>query len=1070
MSAAEFTLRGATPAYWNWAHHSSSLAKGTWSFDIYFMGSDGLEVWFICNDLVGGGEYNRPRYGYFIEIDQYDTDLELWRNVDDIQTRLGSYDFPGSCTGWWHIDVTRDGQGNIKVYLDDVLRVEATDTSFTTSTYFYAQFFNTQAIDNIIVDDVIAPGPIVQVTSTLSDESAPHMTLDHSGTLNLAYTYGGDVLLTTSPDGHSWSSPIYMEQGTSHEINSVDICQTSDGMFWSVISRISGGATYEDIYLMNSSDGITWSTPTPLVTTTTYDTWPRITVDLDDRLWVLYSHSVTTNVFGDWDLYVLNSADGQTWSTPTQITDESYEERWGDILVGNDGFLHVTYQRYSGGIFWLYETHSTDGTTWTEGVQVVDSSYAPIHGGSLAQAVNGTYFVVFTRHSSSQVYICTSSDGLLWSSPRLLISPTYNVETPDIVTSATWDYLCFRGYPAGQWDIYIKRFTAGIPTPHPPILITHDDDFVTQCWPGSGTPENPYRIEDLFIDLESASGSCIAIYNTRAYFIIDNCHLTGASAGNEWDYDAGIFLSNVANGKIINNKCTENNYGILIEYSNENTLTNNTLTTNRWMGILTTYSDYNTINNNTVTGHHYQGLVLDHSNDNICDNNSCYENGHGMLLSVSHNNTIINSNFILNDWGGLSLHFSRDNTVIACNFVGCGFLLGWSIYDWELQQRQISDNYVNGKPLIYRQNQISGSITGPAGQIVLLNCSNLIIADYIIENCAIGIHLVHCDNCIIENNICTNHSITGIDISYSDYNTLRNNTCNYEAGYGGVNGGIILFGQCHYNLITNNTCKGNEKGIRIHDSTRNQILDNTFADNYFGIDLDPSSGCNCIKQNRFIDNTVNALDDGFCNNMDYNYWSDYTGIDEDLDGIGDTPYYFTGMAENFDPHPLMYSFGIIAWQPTLLTLSGNFDFLEKEDVRLQLAALLTHRDTGAPISGAIVTATIYDPDGAELLTVDLIEEVPGSGVYIYRSPFTIKDLKLPKGIYLVYAEATLIDHNIIIGEAVDMLQFHIDPPGEIDTNPLTIPVWLLVTTISLAIANIGLLILYWRRQKHTRPL
>jgi parallel beta-helix repeat protein len=606
--------------------------------------------------------------------------------------------------------------------------------------------------------------------------------------------------------------------------------------------------------------------------------------------------------------------------------------------------------------------------------------------------------------------------------------------------------------------------------PHSPIVIDGDEDFVNQAWPGSGTLLDPYRIKNFFIDLESASGSCIAIYNTRAYFLIENCFLTGASAGNEYDYNAGIFLSNVTNGQLINNICTENNYGILTEYSNENVLTNNTLATNRWLGILATYSDFNTINNNTVTDHHYQGLVLDHSNDNICDNNSCYENGHGMFLSVSHNNTIINSNFTLNDWGGLSLHFSRDNTVNTCNFVGCGFLLGWSIYDWELQQRQISDNYVNGKPLIYRQNQIGGSITGPAGQIVLLNCSNLIIADYIIENCTIGIHLVHCDNCTIENNISTNQSIAGIDISYSDHNTLRNNTCNYEAGYGGVNGGVLLFGQCHYNLITNNTCQGNEKGIRIHDSTRNQIIDNTFADNYYGIDLDPSSGCNCIQLNRFIDNTVNALDDGFCNNVDYNYWSDYTGVDENLDGIGDTPYYFTGTAENFDPHPLMYSFGIIAWQPTLLTLSGNFDYLEKEDIRLQIASLLTNRETGSPISGAIVTATIYDPDGAELLTVDLIEEVPGSGVYIYRSPFTIKDLKWPKGIYLVYAEATIIDHNIIIGEAVDMLQFHIDPPGEIDTNPLAIPVWLLATTIGLVIINIGLLPLYWRRRKHTRPL
>ena len=35
---------------------------------------------------------------------------------------------------------------------------------------------------------------------------------------------------------------------------------------------------------------------------------------------------------------------------------------------------------------------------------------------------------------------------------------------------------------------------------HDPILITCDDDFSSQGWPGSGTPEAPYVIEGLSMD------------------------------------------------------------------------------------------------------------------------------------------------------------------------------------------------------------------------------------------------------------------------------------------------------------------------------------------------------------------------------------------------------------------------------------------------------------------------------------------------------------------------------------------------------------------------------------------
>ena len=74
---------------------------------------------------------------------------------------------------------------------------------------------------------------------------------------------------------------------------------------------------------------------------------------------------------------------------------------------------------------------------------------------------------------------------------------------------------------------------------HDPILITSDDDFETQGWPGNGTLENPYAIEDLMI---SAEYECIKLGWTQAHFVIRNCLFT--------DAEVGIEITSSANGLI----------------------------------------------------------------------------------------------------------------------------------------------------------------------------------------------------------------------------------------------------------------------------------------------------------------------------------------------------------------------------------------------------------------------------------------------------------------------------------------------------------------------------------------
>ncbi len=182
-------------------------------------------------------------------------------------------------------------------------------------------------------------------------------------------------------------------------------------------------------------------------------------------------------------------------------------------------------------------------------------------------------------------------------------------------------------------------------TPHAPILINHDDNFTQQGWPGSGTPEDPYVIEGLDIDLGGAPGDCISISNTRVNFTIRNCYLTGAAI-NE---GSGVFLDNVSYGLVLNNTISSNLQGIIISWSSSIIITNNTVTSNSNTGIALIRSISNTIVNNTYANNQF-GIYLLLSDSNTLSDNTCTSNTDtGIYLDTASNLNDIQWNVFVNN-------------------------------------------------------------------------------------------------------------------------------------------------------------------------------------------------------------------------------------------------------------------------------------------------------------------------------------------------------------------------------------------------------------------------------------
>lgn len=177
-------------------------------------------------------------------------------------------------------------------------------------------------------------------------------------------------------------------------------------------------------------------------------------------------------------------------------------------------------------------------------------------------------------------------------------------------------------------------------TDHSPIYITADSGFASGGFPGSGTEEDPYVIENLRITTDALRRNGVEIRNTRAHFIVRGCEITAAYIG--------VLVEGAAPGTatITGNVITASSHegGGIVLGADGVTVTNNTCT-GFVEGIHTNYADDCAITLNNFSYNSYHGVSLRYSHDNLVAHNTILGNGaHGVfIIRDSTGNRVINN-------------------------------------------------------------------------------------------------------------------------------------------------------------------------------------------------------------------------------------------------------------------------------------------------------------------------------------------------------------------------------------------------------------------------------------------
>jgi parallel beta-helix repeat protein len=228
----------------------------------------------------------------------------------------------------------------------------------------------------------------------------------------------------------------------------------------------------------------------------------------------------------------------------------------------------------------------------------------------------------------------------------------------------------------------------------------------------------------------------------------------GITNGPYFDDTVGIAVYHLSDAQVINNTIDGGDRGIGIEYDSNAIIDNNNITNSNYYGIFTRNLNGTTITNNNITNASY-AIYLQYSSS----------------INITYN-TILE--------GGL-------------------FIDGDKLSHWNTHYINIS-NTVNNNSVYYWKNQTGGVIPSGAGEVILANCTNVIVENQDLDNCSVGIEIGFSTNIDVTGNNASNNYY-GIYLYNSSSLNLTNNNMIKDGIF--IDGTLLEYWNTH-NIDTSN--------------------------------------------------------------------------------------------------------------------------------------------------------------------------------------------------------------------------------------------------------------------------
>ena len=216
------------------------------------------------------------------------------------------------------------------------------------------------------------------------------------------------------------------------------------------------------------------------------------------------------------------------------------------------------------------------------------------------------------------------------------------------------------------------------------------------------------------------------------------------------------------------------------------------------------------------------------------------------------------------------------------------------------------------------QVTITGFTIYDGHDAISLAANNCTISNNKIKQATHGIVIFGNNNHIDGNTFESIGLSSAIQLNYANNNTIKNNIIESYVE------GIQIWQDSTNNTITENTITNcQDTAVNFQYSNNNQLIENNITNCGLGTSIYGSNN-NTIINNNFVNNTIQFDANEWYyltfgnprskNTINKNYWSDYNGIDQDEDRIGDSPYIIDD--NNQDNYPLMTPISSIDTTPS----------------------------------------------------------------------------------------------------------------------------------------------------------